>query len=84
MWDKLEELLLWVPKKIWEWVLDQVASAIEAIPVPDFFNDAKSALSGIPSEIGYFIEPFNFGAGLSIIIGAYLARFLIRRIPVIG
>ena len=84
MWDKLEELLLWVPKKIWEWVLDQVASAIEAIPVPDFFNDAKSALSKIPPEVGYFVEPLNLGTGVTIIVGAYLARFLIRRIPIIG
>ncbi len=84
MWDKLEELLLYVPKKIWEWVLDQVAKAIEAIPVPDFFTQAKSALSSIPPEVGYFVEPLNLGTGLSIIIGAYLTRFLIRRIPIIG
>jgi len=84
MWDKLEELLLWIPKKIWAWILEQVGDAIDAIPVPSFFSDASSALSRIPSEVGYFIEPLNLGTGISMIITAYVIRFTIRRIPIIG
>jgi hypothetical protein len=84
MWDKLESLLLWIPKKIIGWILDKLAGLIESIPVPEFFSQANSALASIPSEVGYFIEPMNFGVGLSMIISAYIIRFIIRRIPIVG
>ncbi len=84
MWEKLEALLLWIPKKILGWILDKLAELIEAIPVPDFFSQAKSALSSIPPEVGYFLGPMNFGTGVSIIVSAYIIRFIIRRIPIVG
>jgi hypothetical protein len=41
-------------------------------------------LGGIPGSVWYFLDLFNFSAGLSAMFSAYTTRFLIRRLPVIG
>jgi Protein of unknown function (DUF2523) len=43
-----------------------------------------SAFSLLPPSIWYFLNLFNLTYGIPLIIGAYITRFLIRRIPVIG
>jgi len=44
------------------------------------FND----FSSVASTLGYFMSPFKIGTGLGFILSAYVIRFLIRRIPIIG
>lgn len=82
--DWLRDLLLWVPKKIWEWVLDGVAAVLEAIPVPSWLSSAGSVFDAIPDGVLYFAQALQLPAGLSMVISAYVIRFLIRRIPIIG
>lgn len=43
-----------------------------------------SAFSGIPSGVWYFLDMMQIGYGLPLLIAAYVSRFLIRRLPVIG
>jgi hypothetical protein len=43
-----------------------------------------SAFSGLPSGILYFLDFFAVDVGVSFVISAYISRFLIRRLPVIG
>lgn len=42
------------------------------------------ALGGIPATVWYFLDLFNVSAGIPILLSAYVTRFIIRRIPVIG
>lgn len=42
------------------------------------------AFSGISSDIWYFLDLFAFSTGLPMILSAFVTRFIIRRIPVIG
>lgn len=35
-------------------------------------------------SIAYFLGPFQLGTGLTMIVAAYVIRFLIRRLPVVG
>lgn len=44
----------------------------------------SNALFSIPSSIWYFLDLMNFSFGISSILSAYVTRFIIRRIPVIG
>ncbi|MCQ4306354.1 hypothetical protein [Stutzerimonas frequens] len=62
----------------WAW------SVIYSLPVPDFIVSAKDALQGIPPSVLFFTSACQVGPGLTMIIGAYVLRFLIRRIPIIG
>lgn len=47
-------------------------------------NALTSAFTGLPSSVWYFINLFNLSYGVPIVIGAFVTRFLIRRIPIIG
>lgn len=80
----LLEVLLWVPMNVYELLLDGLAAIIEAIPVPDFIENMGSVGASIPPTVRYMLGELHFAEGLAIIIGAYIVRFLIRRIPVIG
>jgi hypothetical protein len=43
-----------------------------------------SALGGIPATVWYFLDLFNVTAGIPLLLSAFVTRFFIRRIPVIG
>jgi Protein of unknown function (DUF2523) len=44
----------------------------------------SSAFSGIDSGVWWFLDFFALDYGIPLIISAYVARFLIRRLPLIG
>lgn len=80
----LKDLLLWLPRKITELVLDGLAFVIEAIPVPDFLQNASGYLAAVPPEVVFFLDGFLFAQGIAIIVSAFVLRFVIRRIPIVG
>jgi hypothetical protein len=80
----LLEVLLWVPRKVWAETLDALAGVLESIPVPDFVATADSAFNAIPANIVFFSQYFAVSEGITMILSAYVLRFLIRRIPIIG
>lgn len=47
-------------------------------------NALSGALGGIPSGVWYFLDLFNVSAGIPILLSAWVTRFIIRRIPLIG
>lgn len=77
-----------IAKSIGQWAVDGVLSAlaavIEAIPVPDALSNASTVFGQIPSGVVYLVSAASFGQGLGIVAGAYLVRFLIRRLPLVG
>lgn len=85
MWDGIvwffDELGQWF-SQTWSDFISSFAALIEAIPVPDFLLSSSSFV--IPDSIAFFMTAFEINAGIAIIVSAYTARFLIRRIPVIG
>lgn len=47
-------------------------------------SDLSSALGGVPADVWYFVDLFNVSAGIPILLSAWVTRFIIRRIPLIG
>ena len=47
-------------------------------------NALNSAFSSVDSRVWYFINLMNIAGGLSLILSAYIARFIIRRLPFVG
>lgn len=78
--DEVKALGVW----FWDQLLGGLGAVINAIPMPSWAHDAGNLLGGIPSGVSYFLGFFEFAFGLSVIGSAYLVRFLIRRIPIIG
>lgn len=44
----------------------------------------SGTLAGIPSGVWFFLDLFNFSTGFPLLVSAFVTRFIIRRIPVIG
>lgn len=82
--DWLLETLLWLPRELFKLIMDALASVIEAIPVPDFVSEAAGAFGSIPGNVLFFAHYFAVSEGIAFVLSAYLIRFLIRRIPLIG
>jgi len=68
------------------WVYDSILSGLallmESIPIPDFLLNSSSFT--IPQSVAWAASPFQLEVGLAIIVSAYTARFILRRIPGIG
>lgn len=77
------EFVVWAFHTIYELLLEGLVIAFEAIPVPDWLVGADP-FAGIDPGVVFFLEAFEIPSGITIILGAYLVRFLVRRLPVIG
>ena len=42
------------------------------------------ALVGLPADVWFWLDLFAFSAGAPLIVSAFVTRFIIRRIPLIG
>lgn len=58
-----------------------LAVIVNMLPTSSSLN---TALSGIAANTAYFLDAFALQTGLSLVVSAYVTRFMIRRIPVIG
>lgn len=76
--DELKSFFLWA----YDGVISGFASMIEAIPVPDFLANMQTF--SLPPGVAYFASAFEIPWGIAIVVTAYTARFILRRIPVIG
>ncbi|QKJ65475.1 DUF2523 domain-containing protein [Deefgea piscis] len=54
---------------------------IDLLPGVDGLN---SAFGGVAPTVWWYLDAFEIAAGIQMVIAAYVTRFLIRRIPVIG
>lgn len=85
MWDKIvyffEEIAIFF-SNMWESMLSSFAGLVEAIPVPAFLTNVSTF--AIPDSILFWAQGFQIPAGIAIIVSAYIIRFTIRRIPIIG
>jgi hypothetical protein len=65
-----------------EALLNGLAFVYESIPVPSFLESLPSL--SLPPSVLWTAEPFQIPSGVGIIVTAYTARFILRRIPFIG
>lgn len=77
-------LLLVLPLHLWVLVLGGLQAAVNAIPVPSFFSSAANYVAQMPASVAYFSEGFQIPYGLGVITSAWVARWILRRIPLIG
>ncbi|HEJ5845481.1 DUF2523 domain-containing protein [Pseudomonas aeruginosa] len=82
--DYFGELLPVLPEYVFHRMTSAVVKFFEWLPVPDFFVTAGNAFQGIPPSVVYFANAFQIGPGVTMVLGAYLLRFILRRIPIIG
>lgn len=82
--DFIREYLLYIPKWIWQNILEAFESVVNAIPVPDAFTQFAANLGGIPSGVVWFLTITEFQFGVTVVISAMAARFLMKFLPTLG
>lgn len=78
----LLDVFLLVPRLIYEAFIHGALFIVDSLPTGT--TDPQATLDAVPTSIIYFLTVFEFNFGLTVIFTAYIARFLLRRIPVIG
>jgi hypothetical protein len=78
------DLLVKLPLHLWVLVLGGLQSAIGAIPVPSFFADASNYVAGMPPWVVYVGGAMQLKYGLGVVTTSFIARWILRRIPLIG
>jgi hypothetical protein len=76
--------MTWIMEMVISTVLGALATLLQAIPVPQWLQDAPNVLANVPSGVVWFFQILQLPQGMAIILGALTLRFLIRRIPFIG
>ena len=76
--DELQAFGVW----LWDSILSGLVAVFEAIPVPDFLENIGT--HSLPPHIAWAASAFHLDIGIAIVVSAYTARFLLRRIPGIG
>jgi hypothetical protein len=74
----------WCFEWVWSEILGALVTVLSIIPVPQWLSDAPNVLANVPSGVVYVLTILQFQAGMTIMIGAWLLRFLIKRLPIIG
>lgn len=73
-----------LPLHIWVLVLGGLQAAVNAIPVPSFFASAPGYVAALPPFVAYLSGALQIGYGLGVVTSAWLLRWVLRRIPLIG
>lgn len=69
------------------WVVAEFTSVLVSSVLPaggDLTSSLNSTLGAIPASVWYFLDMFAIPYGISVLLSAYVARFIVRRIPGIG
>ncbi|EQB0423092.1 DUF2523 family protein [Pseudomonas aeruginosa] len=82
--DYFWELLTTFPQFVFHELVSGIVKFFQWLPVPEFFTQAGNAFQAIPPSVVYFANAFQIGPGVTMVLGAYLLRFILRRIPIIG
>lgn len=66
---------------IYSSILDSITGLLTSIPSPSFL---LTPVPPMPASVIFYSDLFMIPYGLSAMVSAYLLRFIIRRLPIIG
>ncbi|WP_305967579.1 hypothetical protein [Marinobacter salsuginis] len=83
IFEFITDIVLFVPRIVFWAALELLELAIGLLPPMDFFDPA-SVTSALSRDLVYFLTIMEFGTGIGFAASALVARFILRRIPLIG
>tara|TARA_R110001583_G_scaffold27253_1_gene97623 strand:- start:744 stop:1007 length:264 start_codon:yes stop_codon:yes gene_type:complete len=81
--DALIDIVLWVPRQLFGLLVDAVELMLTWVPEIDIV-DLQNVFDGLGGQLLYFLTVFEFNYGMTAMMTALIARFILRRIPFIG
>jgi hypothetical protein len=82
VWDELTGFFVDGVMWILETILYALVLLLELIPVPSWATNVGSL--NLPDGVAWFASAFELPFGAAVMTSAWIIRFLVRRIPVIG
>ena len=82
--DDFLQFLIDLPLYLLDWIWAAFVGLLDSIPIASMVEQASSLFSAIPSSVWYFMNVFQVPLGITFVLTAYLIRFFIRRLPVVG
>lgn len=80
----LLDVLLWVPRKVYGLLLEGLATVIEAIPVGGIADALSGGWGGVGDGVLWALGLVRLDVGIPLVASAYLTRWVIRRLPLVG
>ncbi|ONF42347.1 hypothetical protein BTO32_16275 [Marinobacter lutaoensis] len=81
--DALIDIVLWVPRQLFGLLVDAVELMLIWIPEIHIV-DVQGIFNGLGGQLLYFLTVMEFDYGMTAMMTALIARFILRRIPFIG
>ena len=81
--DALIDIILWARRMLFSWLIDAVEHMMGWLPEIQVV-DVENIFNGLGGQMLYFLTMFEFSYGLTAVMTALIARFVLRRIPFIG
>lgn len=83
----LEQLASWIIDLIlmvFGWFWDGLIFLLDSFGLATEIREAASLLNSLPDSVWYFFNFAQLNYGIGAMLVAYLIRFTIRRLPVVG
>lgn len=83
----IEQIAAWVINvllMILSWFWDALLYILELLGIADQIKASATLFDSMPDGVWYFMNIFQIQFGLGAVLIAYLIRFMVRRLPVIG
>lgn len=61
-------------------LVPMLLAALALMPIPQWLQDLPGRIESIPGEFWWFAEIFQFRFGVTVILSAYVFRFVLRRV----
>lgn len=65
-------------------ITTEFIAVLQSVGILPTAAELNASLSGLPATTWYFLDLFAVSQGMQLVLSASVARFIIRRIPVIG
>lgn len=73
-----------IPVAVADWLYQALLDLISTSFIVGIIQSAAQIFSAIDPSVWYFLNIMQVPFGISVVTSAYLLRFLVRRIPLIG
>ena len=81
--DALIDIVLWIPRHLYSLIVDAIQLMLGWIPEIDIV-DLQGVFDGLGGDMLFWLTVMEFDYGLTAMMTALIARFILRRIPGVG
>lgn len=82
--EQVVQFFLYLIMAFFDWLWEGFLRLLDSLGVAEAVNRTSSMFALIPDTVWYFANMAQIQYGISIVLGSFAIRFLIRRIPFFG